>query len=137
MKLRNRLGFGLLSFMEAVKVPEKACERVYGKGKVADGIDYPITTDKPRCILIRVQHVSFRTSGGRILNNDLLSGSEGHCVLVTAPILVVSEIHLRFSKPHTAQSEESICSLSTTPPGKQTDKFLEAERTSLQHAAVL
>lgn len=58
------------------------------------GIDHPITTDKPRCILIRAQHVSFRTTGGRILNNDQLSGSEGHSVLVTAPILVVSEIHL-------------------------------------------
>ncbi|KAI6630456.1 hypothetical protein MCOR14_008116 [Pyricularia oryzae] len=92
MKLRNRLGLGPLSSMEAIKIPEKACERVQGKGKVAD--DHPITTDKPRCILIRVQHVSFRTSGGRILNNDQLSGSEGHSVLVTAPIIVVSEIHL-------------------------------------------
>ncbi|KAI7918126.1 hypothetical protein M0657_006667 [Pyricularia oryzae] len=92
MKLRNRLGLGLLSFMEAVKVPEKACERVYGKEKVADG--HPITTHKPRCILIQAQHAGFRTTGGRILNNDQLSGSEGHCVVATAPILVVSEIHL-------------------------------------------
>ncbi|QBZ63258.1 hypothetical protein PoMZ_12155 [Pyricularia oryzae] len=92
MKLRNRLGLGPLSSMEAIKIPEKACERVQGKGKVADG--HPITTHKPRCILIQAQHAGFRSTGGRILNNDQLSGSEGHCVVATAPTLVVSEIHL-------------------------------------------